>query len=214
MSGGRVELGLGAGWYRDEHLAYGIPFPSVAERFDNLEEQLRVITGLWATPEGGRFDAPGPRYPITASPGLPKPVQRPGPPIIVGGGGPRRTPHLAATFASEFNLPFSSLERFAEQCDRVRAACAEIGRDPSTITYSAALVACCGRTAADVTRRAAALGREPAELRANGAAGTMSEVTDTIGRWHEAGAARLYLQVLDLDDLDHLGDLATCFDAV
>ena len=106
--------------------------------------------------------------------------------------------------ASEFNLPFSSLERFAEQCDRVRAACAEIGRDPSTITHSAALVACCGRTEADVTRRAAALGREPAELRANGAAGTMSEVTDTIGRWHEAGAARLYLQVLDLDDLDHL----------
>ncbi len=208
MSGGRVELGLGAGWFEAEHAAYGIPFPPLGERFDRLEEQLEVITGLWSTPVGERFEAPGGHYPITDSPALPKPAQS-SIPIVIGGGGPKRTPALAARFAHEFNTPFVSLDFFATQTDRVRAACAAIDRDPATMTFSAALVACCGADEGEVGRRAAAIGREPAELRANGAAGTPEEVRATVDRWRDAGAQRVYLQILDLADLDHLDLLAS-----
>ncbi|RAO05433.1 Alkanesulfonate monooxygenase [Micromonospora noduli] len=204
MSGGRVELGIGTGWYAEEHSAYGIPFPPLAERFDRLEEQLAVITGLWATPPGERFDHDGRYYPVRDSPALPKPVQQPRPPILLGGTGPKRTPRLAARYADEFNLPFASVPDTAAQFDRVRAACAEIGRDPAGMVWSNALVLCCGRDDAEVARRAAAIGREPDELRANGLAGTPAEVLDTIGRYAEIGSERLYLQVLDLSDLEHL----------
>ena len=207
MSGGRVELGLGAGWYADEHAAYGIEFPDLGERFDRLEEQLDVITGLWATAPGERFAHPGPHYPISDSPALPEPVQSPIP-VIIGGGGPKRTPALAARHATEFNTPFVSLDFFAEQTARVRAACAEIGRDPSELTYSAALVVCVGADQADLERRAAAIGRDVDELRENGAAGTPDEVRTTIERWSSAGAQRIHLQVLDLADLDHLDLIA------
>src|ERR1700722_20139875 len=104
MSGGRVELGLGAGWFEAEHTAYGIPFPPAAERFDRLEEQLAILTGLWETPVGQRFSFAGKFYPVTDSPALPKPVQRPHPPILIGGRGLRRTPQLAARYADEFNV--------------------------------------------------------------------------------------------------------------
>jgi F420-dependent oxidoreductase-like protein len=204
MSGGRVELGLGSGWYDAEHTAYGIPFPPLGERFDRFEEQLEIVTGLWATPEGATFSFDGRHHQLVDSPALPKPVQRPGPPIIIGGGGARRTPALAARFAAEFNLPFAPVERFREQRDRVRGACEAIDRDPDELTYSVALVVCCGADEAEVARRAAAIGREPAELRANGAAGSPAEVVDAIGRYVEAGASRAYLQVLDVDDLDHV----------
>jgi F420-dependent oxidoreductase-like protein len=203
MSGGRVELGLGAGWYEAEHQAYAIPFPSLGERFERLEEQLAIITGLWSTPLGERFTFTGRHYEVADSPGLPKPEQS-RLPIIVGGHGPARTPRLAATYADEFNLAFPPLAEFTEQCARVRAACEAIGRDPTSLTYSAALVICCGADEGEFGRRAAAIGREPAELRQNGAAGTADEVIATLARWRDAGAQRMYLQVLDLSDLDHL----------
>ncbi|SCE98637.1 probable F420-dependent oxidoreductase, Rv1855c family [Micromonospora purpureochromogenes] len=204
MSGGRVELGIGTGWYAEEHTAYGIPFPTLGERFARLEEQLAVITGLWETPVGKTFDHPGTYYPVTDSPALPKPVQQPRPPILLGGMGPKRTPRLAARYADEFNLPFASIEDTVAQIARVRAACAEIGRDPATMRWSNALVLCCGRDEAEVARRAEAIGREPAELRENGLAGTPAELVDKIGRYAEAGSERIYLQLLDLTDLDHL----------
>jgi F420-dependent oxidoreductase-like protein len=208
MSNGRVELGLGAGWFQQEHEAYGIGFPPLGERFDRLEEQLDIITGMWSTPVGGTFDSPGGFYPVTNSPALPKPVQSPLP-VIIGGGGPKRTPALAARFASEFNTPFVNREFFVAQRDRVRVACEAIDRDPSTMAFSAALVVCCGADDAEIERRAAAIGREPAELRTNGAAGTPDEVAATIRAWADAGAERIYLQVLDLADLDHLDLIAT-----
>ena len=208
MSGGRVELGLGTGWYEAEHTAYGIPFPPLGERFDRFEEQLAIISGLWSTPEGERFSFAGRHHQLVDSPALPKPTQRPGPPIIVGGGGARRTPALTARFAAEFNLPFAPVERFTIQRDRVRAACEAIDRDPAEVVLSVALVLCCGADEAEVVRRAARIGREPAELRANGAAGSPEEVLDTLGRYREAGATRAYLQVLDVDDLDHLALVA------
>jgi F420-dependent oxidoreductase-like protein len=204
MSGGRVELGLGAGWYEAEHTGYGIPFPPLGERFDRLEEQLSIVTGLWSTPVGETFSFSGSHYSVVDSPALPKPAQAPRPPIIVGGGGPRRTPALAARFADEFNLPFSPVERFVEQRDRVRSACEAAGRDPDSLVYSVAQVVCCGSTEAEVARRAAAIGRAPDELRRNGAAGLPEEVVATLERFAEAGATRCYLQVLDLADLDHV----------
>lgn len=199
MSGGRVELGLGTGWYEQEHTVYGIPFPPLAERFERLEEQLQIVTGLWDATEP--FSFAGKHYAVSDSPALPKPAQRPHPPVVVGGGGPKRTPRLAATYADEFNLPFASVEATTAQFGRVREACAQTGR---SLVLSAAQVLCVGRDEAEVARRAAAIGRDPAELRENGLAGTPAEVVDKIGRYAEAGASRLYLQVLDLSDLEHL----------
>lgn len=215
MSGGRMELGLGAGWYEAEHSAYGVPFASsVGERFDRLEEQLAVITGLWAAgiavggAESG-FTFTGEQYRLQQAPGLPKPVQRgrdgqPKVPIIVGGHGPKRTPALAARFADEFNVGFSGLDVTLKQFDRVRAACGAIGRSADELVYSAAQVLCIGRNDAEVTRRAEAIQRDPAELRENGMAGTVTEVVDKLGTWAEAGVQRIYLQVLDLADLEHV----------
>jgi F420-dependent oxidoreductase-like protein len=208
MSGGRVEFGLGAGWYEAEHSAYGIPFPPLGERFERLEEQLSIITGLWTTPAGETFSFAGRHYSLEGSPALPKPVQSPRPPVIIGGGGPRRTPALTARFADEFNLPFSSVRRFVEQRDRVRAACDAAGRDPDTLVYSVAQVVCCGATEDEVARRAAAIGRSAEELRAHAVAGLPEEVLTRLAAFAEAGATRCYLQVLDLSDLDHLALLA------
>ena len=154
MSGGRVELGIGAGWYQAEHAAYAIPFPDTAERFDRLEEQLAIITGLWDVPVGERFSFAGKFYSVTDSPGLPKPVQRPHPPILIGGKGPRRTPQLAARYADEYNVPFSSVEDTAAAFGRVREACQAAGRDPGSLVYSAARTVCCGRDEAELARRA------------------------------------------------------------
>jgi F420-dependent oxidoreductase-like protein len=208
MSGGRVELGIGAGWYEREHEAYGIPFPPLGERFDRLDEQLAIITGLWSAPAGTPFSHDGAHYRITDSPALPKPVQDGGVPIIIGGGGRTRTPALAAAYAAEYNLPFSTPEHFVELRQRVAAACSAIGRDPAGLTYSAAAVVCLGGDEAEYERRAAAIGRQPDELRRNGVAGTPDEVRAGLQRWLDAGADRLYLQVLDLADLDHLDAIA------
>lgn len=206
MSGGRVELGLGAGWFDQEHEAYGIPFPPLGERFDRLEEQLAVITGMWSTPPGGRFSFAGAHYPVTDSPALPKPVQDPVP-VIVGGFGARRTPALAARFATEFNVPFPLLADYAPAVARVRAACEAIGRDPATVRPSVALVACVGETEADFVRRAERIGRAPDELREHGACGSPEEAVAAIRAFGDAGAETVYLQVLDVSDLDHLGVL-------
>ena len=209
MSGGRVELGIGAGWFTGEHTAYGIDFPDVRERFDRFEEQLAVITGLWATPAGRTYTHDGSHYPMVDAPALAKPVQQGGVPIIVGGSGKRRTPALAARYASEFNAAFQSPEDSRVLFERVRAACEEQRRDPDELTLSAVGVLCLGDDEATLARRAAALGREVAELRRNGFAGSRDEVVDRIGRYAEAGATRLYFQVLDLADLDHVEELAS-----
>jgi F420-dependent oxidoreductase-like protein len=209
MSGGRVEFGLGAGWYEAEHLAYGLPFPDLRGRFDRLYEQLAVITGLWRTPAGETFSFHGDHYQLENSPGLPKPLQDGGPPIIIGGRGAVRTPQLAAQYAAEFNLPFGDLEAYQLQQQRVGAACQKISRDPSTMIWSAALVACVGADEHEVTRRAAAIGRDPAELRVNGVAGTVAEAAATLTKWRAAGIGRIYLQILDLSDLDHLDLIAS-----
>ena len=209
MSGGRVELGLGAGWFEREHAAYGIPFPPLGERFARLEEQLAIITGLWATADGDTFSYAGTHYQLTDSPALPKPAQRPRPPVIVGGLGARRTPRLAADFADEYNVAFQTVQDTAAAFARVREACEAAGRDPASLTYSIAHTVVCGKDEAELRRRAAALGREADAVLAVGLTGTPGEVAAKIGAYAEAGAERVYLQVLDLTDLDHLALIAS-----
>lgn len=209
MSGGRVELGLGSGWFDAEHAAYGIPFPALGERFDRLAEQLEIVTGLWGTLPGERYSFDGAHYTLTDSPALPQPVQQPAPPIVIGGRGKKRTPELAARYASEFNVPFAGVDAAAEQFERVDAACAAIGRDPAGMVRSVAQVVCVGRDDAEVAVRARTLGREVDELRTGGLTGTPAEVVDRIGTWREkAGVTRLYLQLLDLNDLDQVDLIA------
>ncbi|NXY95626.1 LLM class F420-dependent oxidoreductase [Streptomyces sp. BR123] len=201
MSGGRIELGLGAGWFEEEHKAYGIPFP--ADRMARLEEQLAIVTGLWATEPGAVFDFAGTHYRVENSPALPKPAQTKVP-VIIGGHGAKRTPRLAARYADEFNMPFASIADSERQFDRVRSAAEEAGRKPDDLVYSNALVVCVGRDDAEVARRAAAIGRDVDELKANGLAGSPAEVVHKIGTYEAIGSSRVYLQLLDLDDLDHL----------
>jgi F420-dependent oxidoreductase-like protein len=208
MSGGRVDFGLGTGWFESEHTAYGIPFRSRGERFDRLEEQLSILTGLWSTPIEERFTFEGSYYHLIDSPALPKPLQRPHPPIIVGGLGTRRTPALAALFAQEFNVPFASPELTAERIAGVRAACEAAGRDPDELVYSHAITVCCAHEESELERRAARIGRDVDDLRSSGAAGTPAEVVARLQAYGRAGATRSYLQVIDLDDLDHVALIA------
>ncbi|MCU1488934.1 MAG: Luciferase-like monooxygenase [Acidimicrobiaceae bacterium] len=204
MSGGRVELGLGTGWYEAEHRAYGIPFPSVATRFEHLEEQLAIVHGLWEAPAGELFSFRGKHYEIVDSPGLPKPAQQPHPPILIGGAGPTVTPRLAAKFADEYNVPVRQPEVTRAQFERVALACEHIGRDPASIVFSAAQALCVGESVSDAKRRAERIGRDLDELRSAGLGGTVDEVAEKIRLFAGFGARRLYLQVLDIFDLDHL----------
>ncbi len=208
MSGGRVELGIGTGWFADEHRAYGIGFPPVAERFERLEEQLAILTGMWATPAGERFSFSGQHYALADCPALAKPVQHPHPPLIIGGWGTRRTPALAARYAAEYNLAFPGLEDFTTRVGHVRAACEAIGRDPAQLLTSVALTVCCGASAAELAAREARLGATLDHLRAHALIGSPDALVDAIGRFAQAGASRVYLQLLDLTDLDHLELLA------
>lgn len=205
MSGGRVELGLGTGWFEQEHRAYGIPFPK--KRFGMLEEQLEVVMGLWNTPLGSSYSFDGQHYTLTDSPGLPKPIQSPVP-VIVGGGGAKRTPALAARFATEYNSAFVGLDEHRARITRVRAACEAVGRDVGSLVVSAAATVAAGATSAEATRRASAIGREVAELASDGLVGTAAEIVDRLGELGDAGVTRVYLQVLDLQDLDHLDFIA------
>jgi len=208
MSGGRIELGLGAGWYDDEHRAAGVPFPPMTERFEILEEQLSIITGLFHTSAPETFSFNGAHFELVDSPALPHPIQHGGIPIILGGGGPRRTPALAARFADEFNTPFLQPPDAEAQFGRIRHACEAIGRDPASIRLSSTVVVCCGEDDATLERRAAAMGRELDELRAHGAAGSPAEVAERLAAYGQAGAEVLYLQILDMGDHDHLRLLA------
>jgi F420-dependent oxidoreductase-like protein len=210
MSGGRVDLGIGTGWFESEHRAYAIPFPPLGERFDRLQEQLEILTGLWATSVGELFNYAGEHYQLTDSPALPKPTQQPHPPIVIGGGGRTRTPALAAQFAAEFNVPFAPLDVITAQIGRVRDAVHRAGRAPDDIVYSAAFVVCAGRNDAEIRRRADAISREVDELRTNTPLfGTPGQIVEQLAAFADAGVQRVYLQVLDLSDLDHLELFAT-----
>ncbi|MCW3843223.1 LLM class F420-dependent oxidoreductase [Micromonospora yasonensis] len=207
MSGGRVELGIGAGWYEREHTAYGIPFPGVAERFDRLAEQLEVVTGLWGTPPGETYSFKGEHYQLVDAPALPKPVQRPGPPVIVGGRGPKRTPELAARYADEFNMPFKTVAETATAYRRIREACDRSGRAGSgraPLVLSAGIVVAIGRTDAEAQRRAAPLHAKSALPPEDPVVGSPAQLVDRLGEFAAIGTTRAHLRLIDFHDLDHL----------
>lgn len=201
MSSGRIELGLGTGWFAEEHTAYGIPFPE--KRFGILEEQLEVITGLWSTPVGQHFDYSGEHFSLEGAPALPKPVQ-PEVPIIVGGAGPKRTPRIAARFATEFNIGFRSEDTVTRTFDGVRRACDALGRDPATLRRSVALTTVVASDDATYLRRLDAIGADADTFAEVNIAGTPDAAIEKILRLRELGADRVYLQLVDLRDLEHL----------
>lgn len=205
MSSGRVEFGIGAGWFEAEHKAYGIPFPNVSERFDRLTEQLAIITGLWSTPVGAGYDFAGKFYTLENSPALPKPLQHPHPPIIIGGTGRIRTPALAARYAAEFNVATAAVEVLRAQYTRVRAEVDSIGRDPASLTCSTSQLLCIGRNDGEVARRANVIDRHFRGARASSPlVGTPNEIVDKLGAFMEAGVQRLYLVLVDMSDIDQL----------
>ncbi len=198
MSGGRVELGLGAGWFEQEHTAYGIPFPATLERFDRFAEQLAIVHGLWRTPVGERFNYTGEHYQLIDSPALPKPVQQPGPPIILGGAAKKRSAALAARFADEYNV-FASPSEGKQSFDRIRAALREAGRDEADFTFSVAHQTVVGATEADFTRRADAQGGV-ANLREGGLYGTPAEILARLAEYAAVGVSTVYLQYVALPE--------------
>jgi F420-dependent oxidoreductase-like protein len=204
MSGGRVELGIGAGWFDREHEAFGLPFPATKERFERLEEQLNILSRWWAAKPGEPFSWQGKHFTVDANPALPRPAQEPHPPLIIGGVGTKTTPRLAATFADEFNVPFAPLDHVKAANERVDEACAAAGRDPRSLRRSMALTVCCGRDEAELKRRADAIGQSLEHLRASQLAGTPAEIVSKLGEVAGLGLTRVYLQTLDIDDLEHI----------
>lgn len=210
MSRGRVEFGIGAGWYEREHVSYGIPFPPLAERLARMAEQLEIITGLWRTPYGQGFTYNGRYYRLSEGPALPKPVQEPGPPVIIGGRGLRRTPELAARYADEYNATFLSPEEARRRFDAVRQQSERLGRVGAPVRLSGGVPVACGRTEAESRRRAQHLyevdGVQPPGEAA--LVGPPELLVERIGQLRAAGAGRVYLRICDLNDLDHLDLIA------
>jgi F420-dependent oxidoreductase-like protein len=200
MSGGRAELGIGAAWYAREHAAFGLPFPAVGERFDRLAEQLEVITGLWHSGPAEGFSFDGRHYQVADNRTPPRVTQRPHPPIIVGGGGPRRTPAIAARFADEFNAAYGGDP--GERFQRFGRACEAIGRDPADARLSAVLPVAIGSTQAEIERRAEVVGSPM--LRDAVVVGPPAALTDRIAELAKVGADTVYLHIFDIHDLDHI----------
>jgi alkanesulfonate monooxygenase SsuD/methylene tetrahydromethanopterin reductase-like flavin-dependent oxidoreductase (luciferase family) len=207
MSNGRVVLGLGAGWNEEEHRACGIPYPPLRERFERLDEQLAIVKGLWTTPVGSTFDFIGRHYQIERSPALPKPVQQPHPPIVVGGTGPKRTPALAAKYADEFNLPpFQGTVATRAAFGRVQAACETAGRDPATLDLSVTLTTVCGSNRRELERRGSV---SPPQYATADLVGVPTEVAEQLAEYAALGATRAYLRILDLHDVEQVALLGT-----
>ncbi len=206
LAGGRLVLGLGAGWQEREHRMFGFPLGSLRERFDRLEEGLEVITRLLRSPERVTFH--GRYFHLEDAILLPRPARPGGPRLLVGGNGPRRTLPLAARYADEWNALFLPPERFAALNARLDDLLRAAGREPAAVRRSMMTGLIFGRDEAELARKLE--GRASAEdLRARGlVVGTPAQVREQVAALGRAGVQRLMLQWLDLDDLDGLAALA------
>ncbi len=202
MSGGRVELGIGTGWYEREHQYFGIPFPPTGERFDRLEEALAIITGLWTTEPGERFSFEGRHWQIDGCANFPRSAERSRPRIIVGGVGPKRTPRIAARYADEFNAALSASD--SGVVENFRRICEEVGRDPDTVSISTVLPVSCGATRQEAEARRDRLGEAGRRLLSAGVVGTPADVVARAETSRTLGADVVYFHVYDGGDLDHI----------
>lgn len=216
MSGGRIEVGMGAGWFEKEHVAYGLPFPDAKGRMDRLEDALEICTRLWSDGVGHSYE--GKQFSIKDAPGYPKPAQRPHPPIIIGGGGARRTPRLAARFADEWNT-FGGLNQFNTRKQRLLDACAAVGRDPSTIRLSSAGVTIVGVDEQDLRRRVQIrldhnnqkddVDEWIKTMQGDGwYVGTVDQVAEQVRALKAAGCTRWYFQLVPVNDYGMLEIIA------
>ena len=226
MSGGRIEVGLGAGWHEQEHRRHGFAFPEIAERADDLEEQLQVLHGLWGEPDGWSFH--GRHHTVEDARLRPRPLAAAGRPrsdagflrprILVGGSGKPRSMRIAARWADEFNVTSSDPEQVADAYARLDEACAAVGRDSTTISRSAMIGVLVGRDAGEVARRErellAALGAQEAgddwltERRERWIHGTPDQARRTVERFAAVGVERIMLQDFLPRDLEMVDLLA------
>jgi F420-dependent oxidoreductase-like protein len=201
ISGGRVEVGLGTGWWEAEHTTYGFPFPPMRERMDVLEEQLEIVHGHWRS---GAFDFDGEHYRIAGLDARPKPVQRPRPPLIMGGNAGPRSARLAARFADEYNTVFATVEEARERRERIVAACKAAGRDP--LPFSMMTTCVIGADEKEVHDRAGPLGKIPEAA----LVGTVEQIAERLDEYERVGVERVMLQHLlhrDLDAIELMGRL-------
>jgi F420-dependent oxidoreductase-like protein len=207
ISGGRIELGLGAGWHEREHSAYGFPFPPAAERIDILAEQLQIVLGSWGEEP---FSFHGEHYRLRDLDAQPKPVQRPHPPLIMGGNAGPRSATLAARYADEYNTPFPSEGDVRARRQRIIEACSAAGREPIPFSIMTALIT--GSDQADLRDRArrqlarTGSGQDVdamlAEPPRGWIVGTIERVVEQLNVLREAGVSRVMCQQLLHDDLD------------
>jgi F420-dependent oxidoreductase-like protein len=209
ISGGRVELGMGAGWFEREHTAYGFDFPTTTERMDRLAEQLEIVQGEWSDDE---FSFKGAYYTLEGLHAIPRPVQRPHPPIIIGGSGGPRSLALAARWADEYNTVFPTLEEAHARRSALDSALRAAGRPTDDYTFSLMTTCIVGRDEAELRRRAQDVltrteNDKPvddyiAEASKQRIIGTTEQVIERLTLFAEAGVGRVMLQHLNHVDLD------------
>ncbi len=207
ISGGRVDVGMGSGWYEREHVAHGFPFLDGKRRFELFAEQVEVVVRSWTE---ARFDHDGPAYRLDDQLALPKPVQSPHPPLVLGGTVKPRFAALAARYATEVNTLGAPNDELRERKSALDRACADLGRDPATLGYSVMTACFLGETAAEVRDRVAGFlairgdRTDPetlvAERRNRWLVGTVDEVGERIRELRELGVTRIFLQHLNHDD--------------
>lgn len=216
-SGGRVELGMGAGWFEREHAAFGFAFPSLRERMNILTEQIEIVHRLWGG-DGDEVTFSGTHYSLDACPALPRAVQDPHPPLIIGGGAGPRSAALAARWADEYDVVYVDPSGAKERVDRISVACEAIGRDPASVRRSLLSKTLVGTDEEDLRQKAAALmafdGEEGdvdaylEDVRAGHIAGTVEQVLERLAAYAAAGIQRVLVHQLvhtDLDSIELIG---------
>jgi F420-dependent oxidoreductase-like protein len=217
-SDGRVELGMGGGWFEREHSAYGFPFPPTAERMDILAEQVEIVHRLWDWDED-EVTFRGTHYQLEACPALPRPLQDPHPPLIIGGGAGPRSAALAARWADEYDVVFVDPATARDRRGRVSAACERIGRDPGEVRFSVFTRVVVGADEDELRQRAAALMESLDEqgdveafidgMRSNMTIGTVEQVLGRLEEYAKVGVDRVYMQHLVHDDLETVALIGT-----